>query len=656
MPASPEYLSSLARASLAEVSSLSSFPYYPAMSKNYMKTRVSTLSKDDLSDLVKTFHIPVDLHPRLPDPALTMDRLPDDAIGLNKVVSFEVVCRDLGIVPTVTLFRVFQVQCKQGYWAIPDHLTCRHSHSCVSDDLPIYGYDRNDVGRLCARAIRLRGMREEVLVRSGLIFVWLNKKCDPVFRKKADDSGKLGRRLYDLHTIVPTAEGAPIPVPTPDENRPSKKRKLGKRASEVGSSAPKVEQVEGLDDAFDFWVDLENSLDKTNSTPARAVSAPTSYLGKRLGPPLSLSFVVVSEPLQIGGSVNASTSGHDFAQKGFATGSFAGKPRAEDVRRCLDPLDTLARSALARDSEYDQIPEDDFATASRGKEIDLTLFPLAPGPYEGLDHTITHAELRRTESLLPLELVNSVSVLSALLVLHGTELNYHYSNLVNHKSRTQEKLYRKTKYVKELRSEVTTLDEKLEKVQGDCSVLNQENRELHSQNDALFEEVNRLQSQLTNAKDIPTGLSDELAWTDVKLADYALFVRDLRNERLLSSNEFNAALAHAVSLRIAFGFEKGLRMGRTDAEYEAATRNVSNFSISVGAEFNKALDSFPSIQFPFLGKVASAAESPLSKVTQIMPEKFVRSVGYVSNVVVAVSGVPNQAPVDQASDDSPFVS
>ncbi|GKG31143.1 hypothetical protein Tco_0423631, partial [Tanacetum coccineum] len=107
--------------------------------------------------------------------------------------------------------------------------------SCVYDDLPIYGYDRNDVERLCA--------------------------------------------------------------------------------PEVGSRATKVEQVEGLDDASDFWVDLENSLGKTDSTPARAVSAPTSYLGKRLGPPPSLSFVVVFEPLQICGSVNASTSGHDFAQK-----------------------------------------------------------------------------------------------------------------------------------------------------------------------------------------------------------------------------------------------------------------------------------------------------------------------------------------------------
>ncbi|GJY82105.1 hypothetical protein Tco_0494856, partial [Tanacetum coccineum] len=131
----------------------------------------------------------------------------------------------------------------------------------------------------------------------------------------------------------------------------------------------------------------------------------------------------------------------------------------------MDPLDCLAHSALAQDAEYDQILNDDFGTATRGKVIYLTLFPLAPGPYhmpypyEGvssplytkeewdgphapecnilcidifkdpdvcrraLDQTITPAKLRRSGYLLPLELSNHVNILSALLVSHGYELN-----------------------------------------------------------------------------------------------------------------------------------------------------------------------------------------------------------------------------------------
>nr|GFA05684.1 hypothetical protein [Tanacetum cinerariifolium] len=100
------------------------------MSKNDIKDRVCTLSKNDLKDLVKTYRIPLDLHPRLPDPGFTMDHLPAGAIGIYSE-------------------------------AILDHLTSRHSCLCVYDDLPTDGYDRNDEERLCARLICLREMRDE---------------------------------------------------------------------------------------------------------------------------------------------------------------------------------------------------------------------------------------------------------------------------------------------------------------------------------------------------------------------------------------------------------------------------------------------------------------------------------------------------------------
>ncbi|GKF57224.1 hypothetical protein Tco_0170761 [Tanacetum coccineum] len=178
--------------------------------------------------------------------------------------------------------------------------TMRHSCSCVSDDLHTNGYDRNDVERLCARLICLREMREEVLVRSRLSFVWFNKECDPVFQR-IDDNAETS--IYDFmtlpswsdakvveeshhlslpllervpsHTTAQAAEGAIILLPTPDEiaaslpdsrlakkskgpsqarvrstsdttpepSRSSKKRKLKKRASEAGSSAPELDQA-----------------------------------------------------------------------------------------------------------------------------------------------------------------------------------------------------------------------------------------------------------------------------------------------------------------------------------------------------------------------------------------------------------------------------
>ncbi|GKE60233.1 hypothetical protein Tco_1510600 [Tanacetum coccineum] len=52
--------------------------------------------------------------------------------------------------------------------AIPDYLTWRNLHSCVSDDLPLDRYYQNDVEQLCALHIRLCEMNESVLVRSEL--------------------------------------------------------------------------------------------------------------------------------------------------------------------------------------------------------------------------------------------------------------------------------------------------------------------------------------------------------------------------------------------------------------------------------------------------------------------------------------------------------
>nr|GEZ80596.1 hypothetical protein [Tanacetum cinerariifolium] len=140
----------------------------------------------------------------------------------------------------------------------------------------------------------------------------------------------------------------------------------------------------------------------------------------------------------------------DIPEDDFAT-TFLG----EEIDLTLFPL------ALGP-YEYEDIPEDDFATTFLGEEIDLTLFHLALGPYvmpypfsdvrvvlplnilskKALDHTITPAKLRRTESLLPLQLSNRISVRTALLTSHGTELNSRYAALVASKSCLRENLKR----------------------------------------------------------------------------------------------------------------------------------------------------------------------------------------------------------------------
>nr|GEU67577.1 hypothetical protein [Tanacetum cinerariifolium] len=110
-------------------------------------------------------------------------------LGLNKVITFEVLCRSLQIEPTVTWFRVFQTLCKQerilliDRRAILDSMVWRHSDAAINDPWPVAGsFSMVDVRQLSAHVIKLRDMPKGVLVLSGLSHVWKIRVCDLVLR------------------------------------------------------------------------------------------------------------------------------------------------------------------------------------------------------------------------------------------------------------------------------------------------------------------------------------------------------------------------------------------------------------------------------------------------------------------------------------------
>ena len=122
-------------------------------SKMDMHKKFSKIRSSEVDAMVQAFGIPIDLHPRVPPRDMTMDRLPQDAIGLcvqyffegglnvpfsifllevikyfkvhiselvplglHRVTLFEVYCRSMHIPPTTPLFRVFYKLSKQGSW------------------------------------------------------------------------------------------------------------------------------------------------------------------------------------------------------------------------------------------------------------------------------------------------------------------------------------------------------------------------------------------------------------------------------------------------------------------------------------------------------------------------------------------------------------
>nr|GEX73468.1 hypothetical protein [Tanacetum cinerariifolium] len=73
-------------------------------------------------------------------------------------------------------------------------------------------------------------------------------------------------------------------------------------------------------------------------------------------------------------------------------------------------------------------------------------------------------------------------------------------------------------------------------------------------------------------------------------------------------------------------------------------QKVSNFHVGAKADFDKALDDFPTTPFPFLSKIVAAFEGSLFDVAQILPDKFVRSATSVAAAPSSANEALEQVP------------
>nr|GEU85287.1 hypothetical protein [Tanacetum cinerariifolium] len=150
---------------------------------------------------------------------------------------------------------------------------------------------------------------------------------------------------------------------------------------------------------------------------------------------------------------------------------------------------------------------------------------------------------------------------------------------------------------------------------------------------------------LVKAKATTARLANELDHAELKLSEQALVMRNLENKLVLDKSEsqsdkFNATLARILSFGITSGVERGLRMGCFDVEFQDTFPKVSNFILGAKAEFKNANDDLPFTHFPFLAKIFEAADSTLSKVVSIQPDKLAHPA--VSTSVPATSSLADK--------------
>ncbi|GJV96072.1 hypothetical protein Tco_1547649 [Tanacetum coccineum] len=258
-------------------------------SKRDMGSYISTMKPSDVKALTRKYKIPRDLHPVAVSSEWTMYRLTNEYIGLyeqyfefaglrvpfstlllavirhfhvhisqlvplglTRLTLFELYCRSLNIVPSVTLFRVFYKLSKQGDWftfekragkdfrgkilnetfscmkkwkgrfffidrrAIPDAMCWRHHDSDISDPAPKDGFDEADVIALTHQSIDIRGILSGLLFSAGFAITWPSFS----FWMTIEDSERLDERnVIPQHTTTPLSADEQVPEKTDSQQR-----------------------------------------------------------------------------------------------------------------------------------------------------------------------------------------------------------------------------------------------------------------------------------------------------------------------------------------------------------------------------------------------------------------------------------------------------
>ncbi|GJV02514.1 hypothetical protein Tco_1336083 [Tanacetum coccineum] len=137
-----------------------------------MHIHTSTLTSKELEDAIEEYGIPLDLHPQLPPPDLTMDKLPSSFIGIyGNWFSFEnkVGGRARKCFKEVTSSlrgwkkKFFLVDRR----AVPEAMPWRHADSDLRDNFPT-NYRESDAARLSAVLVPLRPPPRHLLYLCGL--------------------------------------------------------------------------------------------------------------------------------------------------------------------------------------------------------------------------------------------------------------------------------------------------------------------------------------------------------------------------------------------------------------------------------------------------------------------------------------------------------
>ncbi|GKB09836.1 hypothetical protein Tco_0843759 [Tanacetum coccineum] len=197
-----------------------------------MHIYTSELTSAELKEAIDEYCIPLDLHPRLPHPGMTMNKLPSRYISLY-IEQFEqgglrvpfssfflALIRHLGVhVSQLVPMGVNRDGRRSfSYWAIPDVMPWRHSDTDLHDDFPTH-FNENDVARLSKFRVPLRPPPRHLLYTCGLTMAC--RHSDLQYHKKDQDKNVINMDTFlKLLTWTGTVVSKGDPIPEDQHPKP----------------------------------------------------------------------------------------------------------------------------------------------------------------------------------------------------------------------------------------------------------------------------------------------------------------------------------------------------------------------------------------------------------------------------------------------------
>nr|GEU69566.1 hypothetical protein [Tanacetum cinerariifolium] len=538
-------------------------------------------------------------------------------LGLNKVITFEVLCRSWQIEPTVTLFRVFQTLCKQGDWfsfakrRAPSHVCIDDNHSCmkhwnsrfffidrrvisdamvwrhldaaIDDPRPAAGsFNMVGVRRLSTHVVKLRDMLEVMGIYG---FLCLPEWTSAEVQEEPHFDARSTLQRLPFYCTPPAAVDVFIPGPTLKDlaaGTPSSKILAKAEASQkrnastsgatsghvVNRTSSALPQLFGSTTRPNLFVGDSDDESDGDDDACVEISLVTPLCSAVVTPSSGNQGQSFAAPTAKGSNTRDSRGKGIMVNDVVVPSSGASRPRpaSEPTPSFKDVFGGVVRNCEFTHEECDAPYRPTFRVLTKEGFKDHTVCKNI------VDQFPTSGEMVHVESLSDDQLATKMIVLHCMMMSHSGELLARYRGLNQSHHEYVLSANSRLKCYGEKVASLTGLELQVSTLKKQVSGLNDKlatSDAFFAKSKAKGKERKKKIKSLTKSLDY---LHSEVARLSAALNQVTILEAE-RDEEILRLK----ATRELLSLAASVGFERGLSMHRTKDEFVVVLKKIVNF-------------------------------------------------------------------------------